>query len=73
MTPDDLKNMTVGPVNQRVKAIKNCAGDYEIAHSLEDYLFQDVLAAIAAGNPNAQKLAAAALKPAKLAFERYAA
>lgn len=41
--------MTVDEVKQRVTDIKACAGDDEAAHSMEDDLYFDVLASIAAG------------------------
>ena len=48
-------------------------GDDEAAHGMTDDLHRDVLAAIAAGAPDAQILAAAALRTETLGFSRWCA
>jgi hypothetical protein len=56
-----------------VAEIAAVAIDYEVAHSKEDDLHADVLAAIARGATNAQELAQAALKTEEIEFPRYCA
>ena len=65
--------MTVDEVRRRVADIAEEAGDDESAHSDEDSLRHDVLAAIAAGAPNAAELAAEALKTSEIEFARWCA
>lgn len=47
--------------------------DDELAHSMEDALWEDVLRAIADGAPNAAELAKAALATKELDFARWCA
>lgn len=47
--------------------------DHEALHILETHLHKQVMIAIAAGAPEAQRLARAALKTAQLDFERWCA
>lgn len=54
--------LTVEDVAHRLAEIAQHEHDDEVAHGLEDSLRSDVLAAIAAGAPDAQILAAAALR-----------
>ena len=66
MTPEEVK--------QRVKDIEECVLDDEAAHSMEDELWFDVLASIAAGlctNPKA--CAEEATKSRELDFARWCA
>lgn len=55
--------MTVDDVMKRVDVIRECVGDPEAAHGMEDQLWHDVLIAIAIddveGDPSAIALAAA--------------
>jgi hypothetical protein len=62
--------MEVIDVEKRVAAIAAQQDDWEEAHKMEDKLHSEVLASIAAGHPNAQALAVAALKSADLDFPR---
>lgn len=62
--------MQVIDVEQRLAAIAAQQDDWEEAHKMEDELRSEVLAAIAAGHPDAQALAAAVLKSADLDFPR---
>ena len=57
---------------QEVKRIGALADD-EAQHSAEDELWAAVLEAIAAGEPNPDRLAAAALRTRLLNFERWCA
>lgn len=63
--------MTLQEVIDRVEEIKSKADDPEAAHSDEDGLWADVLAAIARGNANAQGLAREALKTTEIEFSRW--
>lgn len=63
--------LTVELVTQRVVDIASVVDDNEAAHAKADALFDEVLTAIAAGHPDAQALAAAALRVNDLAFEWY--
>jgi hypothetical protein len=65
--------MTVDEVRERVEKIRAMAGDDEAAHSEEDGLHQDVLAAIADGAEFAPALAAEALKTVDIDFARWCA
>jgi hypothetical protein len=61
--------ITVEEIRAKVKEISR--NDSEIAHSMEDNLYIEVLKAIAAGVDNAQTLAKEALKAHDLTFERW--
>lgn len=63
--------LTVELVTQRVGDIASVVSDHEAAHAKADALFDDVLTAIAAGHPDAQALAAAALRVNELGFTWY--
>ncbi|MBK3780170.1 hypothetical protein G3A43_07855 [Paraburkholderia aspalathi] len=65
--------ITVAMVDARLGQIAAIAHDYEAAHGKADCLFDEVLAAIAAGHVHAQALARAALKVNALGFARYTA
>ncbi|MEU5426879.1 hypothetical protein AB0H73_14920 [Streptomyces olivoreticuli] len=62
--------MTVEDVARRLAEIAHHQDDSEAAHGLEDQLHADVLRAIAAGAPDAEILAAAALRSETLDFSR---
>ena len=66
------KNLTVEDVKARVEEIKEkVKTDPELAHSMEDNLFMDVLKAIAKGKcDDSTALAKEAVKTTKLKFER---
>lgn len=66
--------LTVEDVARRVAEITSAVHDqhdHEKAHDLDDKLRADVLAAIAAGAPDAQILATAALRSDTLDFYRW--
>lgn len=65
--------MEVKDIKNRIREIKLMAGDYEVAHSKEDSLRDDVLREIARGCPNPSELAKEVLKTSKLDFARYCA
>lgn len=65
--------MTLEEVNNRIQDIKDCGWDYEVAHSEEDKLREDVLIAIAYGSDISQELARLVLTTSKLDFPRYCA
>lgn len=64
----DLEGVKIG-----LKEIQEEVEDYnpDYAHEAEDRLRHEVLRAIAAGAPNAQELAAEALKSSEMQFERW--
>lgn len=67
-----MKPLTVEKVKELVKAVKDqSTEDYESAHSLEDKLYISVLKDISKGNPDAVKLAQAALVANKIKFPRW--
>lgn len=63
--------LTVEDVARRLAEIHAAQDDAEVAHGMEDVLRADVLAAIAAGAPDAPILAAAALRSDQLDFPRW--
>ena len=65
--------MKVEEVKARVESIENTKYDDEVAHSMEDALWQDVLEAIAKGSQDSQALAEEALKTTKIKFARWCA
>lgn len=67
--------MTPEEVLLRVNRIRDMAGDHEAAHSEEDALHRDVLAAIASGaaKPWPQECARIALTTAEIEFARWCA
>lgn len=62
--------LSVERIFSRVEDIRDAADDSEKAHAMEDDLHQQVLTVIAAGAPNADKLAAEALKTVAIKFPR---
>lgn len=65
--------MTKQEVIERVKQIEAIRHDDEVAHSMEDDLYRDVLRAIAGGEIDGHELAAEALKVEKIKFARWCA
>lgn len=65
--------MTVDEIQQRIETILQESHDDEVAHSLEDDLYRDVVRAIAAGAPNARDLAQEALHTEIISFARWCA
>lgn len=65
--------LTAEDIARRLAEIHALQGDDEAAHGREDELHRDVLAAIAAGAPDAPLLAAAALRTETLGFARWCA
>jgi hypothetical protein len=65
--------MTVQQVKNRVCAIEAVKRDFEVAHSMEDELYIEVLRAIVAGVPDTQELAEAALESQTIDFDRVTA
>jgi len=64
--------MLVSEIEARVAEIEQLGEqDNGRAHEKEDALFLDVLAAIASGQPDAQSLAAAAIRSAELDINRW--
>ncbi|RLU81209.1 hypothetical protein CTZ27_33160 [Streptomyces griseocarneus] len=63
--------MSVEDVAHRLAEIAHHQDDDEVAHGLEEQLHSDVLRAIAAGAPDAQILAAAALRSETIDFARW--
>lgn len=61
--------MTVKEIADRIEQINEVKRDYEIAHSMEDELREDVLKAIARGSKNAKALAEEALKTSDISFQ----
>ena len=71
--PQGDPGLTAEDIARRLAAIHALHGDDEAAHGEEDRLHRDVLAAIAAGAPDASLLAAAALRTETLGFSRWCA
>jgi hypothetical protein len=65
--------LTAEDIARRLAAIHAVRDDDEDAHGKTDDLHRDVLAAIAAGAPDAPLLAAAALRTETLDFARWCA
>jgi hypothetical protein len=65
--------LTAEDIAHRLAEIHALQGDDEAAHGKTDDLHRDVLAAIAAGAPDAPLLAAAALRTETLGFARWCA
>lgn len=66
--------MTVDDIRKRLSEIEAEKDDDEVAHSMEDCLYIEVLAAIAAGTcDNPQAAAAEALKAGEIKFHRWCA
>jgi ketosteroid isomerase-like protein len=62
--------MTVDEVRREIEEIRAARADAVMAHEAEDALRRRVLAAIAAGAPNAAEIAAAALATDEIPFSR---
>jgi hypothetical protein len=61
-------------VREKVEEIRKAAHDPEAAHSLEDALYAEILAAIASGGcTRPEECAAEALKTQEIEFERWTA
>jgi hypothetical protein len=58
-------------VKTRVAAVRLVAHDAEAAHVREDDLYEEVLEAIAKGNPDGPEMAAIALRTKDIEFPRY--
>ena len=67
------RGLTMSDVLARVREVNELRGDNECAHSKEDALWRDVLAAIRDGVDNPAELAAAALKTQDITFKRWCA
>ena len=68
------QRMTIYEIEKRLKVIRATRADDEMAHSYEDALHQDVLAAIARGDcQDPAKAAKAALRTVKIDFARWCA
>lgn len=66
--------MTLDDVKARVARVKAMAGDPEVAHEEEDFLYADLLDAIAKGECDSPaECAAEARKTADLSFARWRA
>ena len=65
--------LTAEDIARRLADIHAVQDDDEVAHGKTDALHRDVLAAIAAGAPDAALLAAAALRTETLDFARWCA
>ncbi|MCF3101451.1 hypothetical protein IPZ58_07635 [Streptomyces roseoverticillatus] len=65
--------MTVEDVARRLAEIAHFRDDAEVAHGLTDELHIAVLRSIAAGAPDAETLAAAALRSETIDFNRWCA
>lgn len=63
--------LTVEDVARRLAEIHAQRNDDEVAHGMADDLYRDVLAAIANGAPDAEILAAAALRSETIDFARW--
>ena len=63
--------MTIEEIKERLKAIETIKDDDEVAHILQDELYEDVLHAIAEGSENAKDLAIEALKVMYIDFARW--
>ena len=63
--------MTLDEVKERVRSVRNAAGDSEAAHLMEDNLYFEVLQHIANGGDNAQELAAEAIKAQDIDYVRW--
>ena len=65
--------LMIEEVRNEVARIKAMAGDDEAAHSAEDQLHANVLAAIADGHPFPEKIALEALRTLGIEFARWCA
>lgn len=63
--------LTVEDVAQRLALIASQTDDPETVHGAEDWLHEQVLRAVAAGHPDSQILAAAALRTYDIDFDRW--
>ena len=65
--------MTHDEAKMRVLAIREAAGDYETAHSMEDELYLDFVRHIASGQSQYRAVAEEILKTRKFDFARHCA
>ena len=65
--------MTTEEIMRTIQEISRLSEDDEVAHSMEDELWENVLKAISEGAPNAAELAAYALKTKNISFSRWCA
>ena len=66
-----MNKMTIEDIEKEIEHIKECRYDNEIAHILEDKLWQKALEQIAEGDENAQEIAKAVLKTKDVSFVRW--
>lgn len=65
-------SMNIHDVERRVEKIRRFAGDPEVAHSEEDYLYTDILREVVDANCGPlSKMAALALTTKEIDFHRY--
>lgn len=64
-------NYALFEADRWVTAIQDRAGDYEVAHSMEDSLHRAALKVIAAGYDEPRKLAKIVLKTRRIEFSRW--
>lgn len=64
-------NVTIAYVQEQVALVRELSADDEAAHGIEDDLWEEVLQAIAEGHPQAQQLAAEAIKTRSIQFSRW--
>lgn len=66
--------MDINTIQQRVRHIEQCKGDYECAHGMEDQLMQDFIKHVAEkGSPKLKAMAREVLKTEDIDFPRYCA
>ena len=65
--------MTPDKILDALADIRAAAGDDEVAHGLEDSLWEAVLRTIAAGHPESQRMAQLALRTKDINFCRWRA
>lgn len=65
--------MNLKEVKKTVNDIKESVVDFEVAHELEDDLYEAVLKEVVSGNPESKEMAREALKTKQIDFARYCA
>lgn len=65
--------MTLAEVKDTVRNINDSKGDFEMAHDMEDDLYENVLKEVVVNNPEARAMAREALKTKHIDFARYCA
>jgi hypothetical protein len=73
MTPEDVRRRIILEIAPHSAKEAGGDGDFEAAHANEDLLRDDVLRAIADGDPEPARLAAIALTTTDLHFARWCA